>query len=277
MTMMVFKTPPENKHTTSVLVAMESISLSNAVLLHLDSQVVLTVFEKGVQHRVALLTGYTVVEPTLLRGRPLGGVHFLKAHAALPPVRRGLVELHVGPKLRLHGEDPGAGGTRELAAHLVFCPHAWLSHFPAVILGTTRGCRSFARQRIVGFSAPPFNILCVHSGAMLLMDGTASVSGRVHLGMGPQRQVMQEDSIAHCTRVFLLPPAFGDNQQLLPPWGRHGWSLPAVMLLSVQVQCGSALEHHLTGAAAQHLRHLGHLGFQRPRVPFPHMAVQSGS
>lgn len=265
---------PQNKLTTSVLVAMETISLGNAVLLHLDSQVVLTVFKKDVQCQEALLTGHTVVEPTLLRARPLGGVHFLKAHAALPPVCRGLVQLHVGPKLRLQGEDPGAGGTRELAVRLVFClTHDRSSQFPSVILGTDLGHRSFARQHTVGFSAPPFNILGVRIGALLRVDG--DVSGRVLLGMGPQRQVMQEDSTTDRTRVRLLPsPSFWDGKNLLPPWGR---SIPAVLLFAVQVQRGRALEHHLTGPAAQPFRNLWQLGLERRRVTFPHMAVQSGS
>lgn len=203
----------------------------------------------------------------LLRARPLGGVHFLKAHAALGPVRRGLVELNVVCELRLKGKHLGAGGAGELPLLLSLTPLPGLLiqsfHFPSTFLGTNR---EFGVSG-VGLS----------SAALLLDRGD-----RVFFGMGPKRQMMQEDLTASLTYIrLMLPPLGREDRNILTP---HGL-LPGVRLLPVQVQLRCTLENHLTRAAAQQLWRLArggphpassnhrHLCF----VGFPHMAVKSSS
>ena len=264
---------------------METKSLSNMVLLHPDAEVVLAVLQEGVQLWEGLLTGNTVVQPVLLRAQPAGRVHLLEAHAALPPLGAGLVKLCVVPELRLKGKHLGTRGTREVTVHFLL----YLTPFPGAPQGrlliqclSFPSRFSFSQQCIVETLWLPFSVFGVSgvglSGVALLGD-SADVGGCVLFGMRPERQMMQEDSTADLTWIRLLLPSFGNDRDCLSPWGR----LPAVRLLSVQVQHGCTLENHFTRAAAQQLRPLpgtapGPVVLRGPELrcmPLPHMAVKS--
>ena len=94
-----------------------------------------------------------------------------------------------------------------------------------------------------------FGLSGIGLGRVALLGDSGDIRGRVLFGMGPKRQMMQEDSTADLTWIRLLLPTFGNDRNSLAPRGR----LPAVHLLPVQVQHGCTLEDHFTRAATQQL------------------------